>query len=564
MDNFKKYGLEPAGAVPNKRQYRHMHYKKAFFHFGVNTFTSLEWGNGTESEKMFDPTDLDIDQWMRTIKAAGFDLAIITAKHHDGFCLWPSAYTEHSVKNSPYKNGKGDIIREFTDSARKYGIKAGVYISPWDRNSEYWGKPEYSDFYAKQLKELMTGYGKLEEVWWDGAGSTETVYDWGRWASIIREYQPDAAIFGSLGASEYVDLRWVGNEAGYAGETHYASIETHSLVVEDRGELNTGIPGAERYIPAEVDVSIRPGWFYHSDQDDKVKSVSALNRIWFDSVGRNAILLLNFPPDRHGLICETDARNALLSHRCISRMLAVNYAVGAKISADSVLGDCIPENAPLDDENVFYAAQRDKKSAVIDIMLPEKKKLNVFAVGEEIRLGERITEFTVESVTDNGPVLLYSGTSVGFFRAVKIPAGEYGHIRFTVKKALASPVINRLGLYLFEESDETVTGGKADFNLCETPSSKTEIYSDRREATINFGGIFPFDFIRFGTSIPGEYTVFAFSGTEWYEIASGKSLSTDVRINLREKITGSYQIKINSSSPFSETPGFDVRLKLFS
>lgn len=557
--NFDKYGLFPFGAVPNSRQYRHLHYKKAFFHFGVNTFTSLEWGNGTESEKSFNPSELDIDQWMRVIKNAGFDLALITAKHHDGFCLWPSAYTEHSVKNSPYKNGKGDIIREFTDSARKYGIKAGIYISPWDRNSEYWGKAEYSDFYAKQLKELMTGYGEISEVWWDGAGSTETVYDWGRWASIIREFQPSAAIFGSLGASEYVDLRWVGNESGYAGETHYASIKTHSLVVEDRGELNTGIIGAERYIPAEVDVSIRPGWFYHKDQDDKVKSVSALNRIWFDSIGRGAMLLLNFPPDRRGLVHETDARNALLSYRCISRMLSVNYAAGANISADSVLDDCIPENAVIDNEDIFYAASADKTTAVIDIVLTQAENINVFAVGEEVRLGERITEFTVESVTDNGTDLLYSGKSIGFFRAVRLPEGMYRHIRFTIKNALASPVINKLGLYRFDESAETSEETDASFNLCETPSSKIEISDDRRSATINFGGIFPFDCVRFGISRPDEYKIYAFSGTEWYEIFSGKAESTDVRIKLREKINGSYQIKLCTASPIAKTPGFDVR-----
>ena len=280
MVDIKKYGIEPCGAVPSEIQLNHFRLsKKAFFHFGVNTFTDNEWGNGTEVEKIFAPTDLDTDQWIRTIKEAGFTLAIITAKHHDGFCLWPSRYTEHSVKNSPYKDGKGDVIREFTDSCRKYGIKAGVYISPWDRNSPLWGKDEYSDYYAKQLTELMTEYGELYEVWWDGAGSTETRYDWSLWESIVRKYQPNAAIFGSLGAAEYVDIRWVGNEKGFAGETHYASIDPKYLLNETPAVLNVGDINGRKFIPSETDVSIRPGWFYHASQDDAVKSVSLLSDI---------------------------------------------------------------------------------------------------------------------------------------------------------------------------------------------------------------------------------------------------------------------------------------------
>ncbi len=210
--------LKPYGAVPNARQMAHYKIeKKAFFHFGVNTFTNLEWGEGTEKESFFNPVGCDCRQWIRAIKAAGFELAIITAKHHDGFCLWPSAYTEHSVKNSPYKDGQGDIIREFTDACREYGVKAGVYLSPWDRNAPYWGTNEYSKYYNLQLTELLTNYGRIDEVWWDGAGSKETPYDWGMWAHTVRNLQPDAVIFGSMGATPYVEMRWVGNEAGFAG-----------------------------------------------------------------------------------------------------------------------------------------------------------------------------------------------------------------------------------------------------------------------------------------------------------------------------------------------------------
>jgi alpha-L-fucosidase len=197
MVDIKKYGIEPFGATPNERQVAHYKIgKKVFFHFGVNTFTSSEWGSGTEVEDIFNPSALDTDQWLRVAKEAGFELAILTVKHHDGFCLWPSAYTEHSVKNSPYKNGKGDVVREFVDSCHKYGLKVGLYISPWDRHSPHWGKDDYNDYFANQLTEILTGYGEIHEVWWDGAGSRDAVYDWDLWESIVRENQPKAAIFG--------------------------------------------------------------------------------------------------------------------------------------------------------------------------------------------------------------------------------------------------------------------------------------------------------------------------------------------------------------------------------
>ena len=257
-----KTTIKPFGATPGYRQLYHYKLgKKAFFHFGVNTFSGNEWGDGTEKEKSFNPTDMNVRGGVRDVKAAGFKLAIITAKHHDGFCLWPSKYTEHSVKNSPYKDGKGDVIREFTDACREFGLGVGIYISPWDRNSPYWGTPEYSTYYANQLTEIVTQYGKLDEIWWDGAGSLEAKYDWALWASIIRKNQPDAVIFGSMGATPYVEMRWVGTEAGYAGKTHYASVNRESMEKEIVEDLNRGVIGGELYIPAEVDVSIRPGWF---------------------------------------------------------------------------------------------------------------------------------------------------------------------------------------------------------------------------------------------------------------------------------------------------------------
>ncbi len=563
MPSFEKLGFSPVGPLPNKRQFHSLHYKKAFFHFGVNTFTDAEWGDGTELEKAFNPTNLDIRQWMRVLKSAGFDLAIITAKHHDGFCLWPTKYSEHSVKNSPYKDGKGDIIKEFTDAAREYGIKAGIYLSPWDRHSEYWGTAEYSKFYAKQLTELMTNYGKLDEVWWDGAGSKETPYDWGRWASIIREHQPTACIFGSLGATPYVDIRWVGNESGYAGETHYASIDEQALDGETRGDLLHGKIMGNRYIPSECDVSIRPGWFYHSSQDDKVRSVENLNKIWFESVGRNSMMLLNFPPDRRGLICDTDAQNAILSHRCISKMLSVNYALGAQITADTVYSELfLPEKAALPDENLCYAAAPGTHSAVLDIVLQAPEKINTVILGEEIRMGERITDFRIEAVDSEGiSTVLANATSVGFKKAVKIPENEYSHIRVVIENSVGPVVLNRLGLHFYENPYITKLMEAGELNLAGMVSAKIDFEYEKSGALINFGGIYPFNQISFNLESGGTYQIFAFSGTDWYEIASGSTDDRAVTVKLDKPIEDSYQIKIRSTSPFWFLPGFDVRMK---
>lgn len=559
MSIYERYGLFPFGAVPNERQKRHFGYKKAFFHFGVNTFTNAEWGDGSEPEKAFAPTELDVRQWIRSVKAAGFELAIITAKHHDGFCLWPSAYTEHSVKNSPYKNGKGDVIREFTDACREYGVKVGLYVSPWDRSAPSWGTSEYSKYYARQLTELMTGYGEIDEVWWDGAGSSETAYDWGLWAYIVREHQPKAAIFGSMGATPYIDLRWVGNETGKAGEPHFACIDDSYISCETPEKLNTGTAGASRYVPSESDVSIRPGWFYHEDQDAHVKSVSKLNEIWFDTVGRNSILLLNFPPDRRGLVNERDAKNALLSHRCISKMLSVNYASGARLSASHTLCDELsPEKAVLEGENNFYASSSDCLTPTIDILLDGENEINVFTLGEVTELGERITGFKLESVTKKGAETLLEGASVGNLRAAKIPSKRYTHLRLSITGALAPPVIARLGLHHFEDvkEEERVTSVE---NLAKGRNSSIEICDDGRTAYISFGGIFDFDTVGFALSEACGFELQPFNGATYGKAMRFVSSDDTVLLKLNDKISGCYRLKITAEKPFASDPQFVIR-----
>lgn len=560
MLDIRQYGIIPFGAVPSERQLAHFDMKKAMFAFGVNTFTDAEWGNGEEIEKVFEPTDMNVEQWIEVIKNAGFDLAIITAKHHDGFCLWPSKYTEHSVKNSPYKDGKGDVIREFTDACRKFDIKAAIYLSPWDRHAPFWGTNKYSEFYARQLTELMTEYGEIHEVWLDGAGSAETPYDFKMWAEIVLKYQPKACIFGSMGATPYVEMRWVGNETGMAGKTHYASINGHDLEIEERNYLNSGRLGGDRFIPSECDVSIRPGWFYHASQDAHVKSVSCLNRLWFESVGRNSILLLNFPPDRRGLICQTDAENARLSHEHITRMLSKNYLDGAVITEDSALNDAlIAQNLVNSAEDKFYAAAN--QTAVIDIVLDEPQVFNVFTVSEVLEAGERVSAFMLEAVNGDKTTLLAKGTSIGHLRALRFPEGEYNHLRLTILDAAAPPVLRAVAAYRFKDAnDENAVAERK--NLMTSELSNIELSTDRRTATLSFGGIYPFNYISFSGRGIGCYQISVFNGSRYEPLAEGElTRGGKTIVELEKPIEDSYQIQIYSEAGYSTSNEFEVKLE---
>jgi len=296
----------------------------AFLHFGINTFTGREWGDGTEDPALFNPSQLDAEQWVRTLKDAGFKMVLLTAKHHDGFCLWPTKTTTHSVASSSWKNGKGDVVKELRDACDKYGMKFGVYLSPWDRNASCYGdSPKYNQFFIQQLTELLTNYGEVHEVWFDGANGEgpngkKQVYDWDAFYKTIQKLQPKAvmAIMGD-------DVRWVGNEKGIGRETEWnATVLTPGIYArseennkrlgvfskaEDLGSRDILKNATELFwYPSEVDVSIRPGWFYHKEEDNKVKSLKHLADIYFQSVGYNSVLLLNIPPDRRGLINEAD------------------------------------------------------------------------------------------------------------------------------------------------------------------------------------------------------------------------------------------------------------------
>ena len=559
MDN-ELFDIQPYGATPNYRQLRMYEIgKRAFFHFGVNTFTNLEWGDGKESARIFDPTECDVRSWIRGIKAAGFKMAILTAKHHDGFCLWPSKYTEHSIKNSPYKGGKGDLVKEFTDACHEYGVLVGIYVSPWDRNAPYWGSSEYTYYYVNQLTEILTQYGKIDEIWWDGAGSSNANYDYGLWAYTVRKYQPDAVIFASMGAAAYAEQRWVGNEAGFAGSTHYASVNYDMIRKETIEDINRGIIGGDMYVPAEVDVSIRPGWFYHAEQDAKVKSSRALDDVWFKSVGRNAMMLLNFPPDRRGLIHDTDLKNAIESNRRINKMLSVNYADNARLSADSTYcsGTEI-ENVILEDKNLFFATNEGKNKAVINIKLDDEYCYNVLMLGEKIELGERIVSFKLEALDLGEPVTVAEGTSVGYLKAVKFKESSYKDLRLTVEGIAAPVTLRHLALHHYDEDKNDPTFSITKDNLALMPSANISLSVDRKEAVINFGGIFPFDTISVLGALWGNYEIFAFDGAKFYSIGAGYSPDYKVTLKLDEPIETAYQIKIKYDCGFAVEPDFMV------
>ena len=559
-NRFEKYGLKPFGAVPNElqmEQYRMQ--KKAFIHFGMNTFTDDEVGDGSAKAETFNPTDCDVRQWVRSLKAAGFPLIILTAKHDDGFCLWPSKYSDYTVANSLYQK---DIVREFVDACHEYNVKVGIYLAFLDNYVNVWGTPANNDFYANQLTELMTQYGRIDEVWWDGAGA-HTDNDWARWAEIVRKNQPHAAIFGAWGAAPYIDLRWVGNERGFAGEMHFATIDLEHIIVENTKYLNAGVAGASHYVPSETDVSVRPGWFYHKDQDNQVKSAARINRLWFESVGRNSTLNLNFPPDRRGRIHEIDLKNAMESHRCISEMLAINYATDALVSADSVLcEECAPEKAVLSDDTLFYAAATDRSSAQIDIVLPEARALNVLCLGEMVELGERITEFTVEDCSDGEAVEVFHGTSVGYYRLARLPEKEYRHLRVCIKSALASPILRTIGLHKFTDCPEPRPASFKDVNIAELSSAKTIYSQQNHEAEIIFGGIYPFDLVEFKVADAGECTLLCYDGSKYVPVQSVQpSKSGYVYFRFEHPQKGSFQIKIQSTAEIMSANGIRVLLQ---
>ncbi|MDR1455982.1 MAG: alpha-L-fucosidase, partial [Tannerella sp.] len=404
------------------------------------------------------------DQWAQTIRDAGLTGIVLTCKHHDGFCLWPSAYTEHSVKNSPFLDGKGDVVKAVSDACRKYGLFFGVYLSPWDRNFAQYATPEYVTYYRNQLTELLTNYGEVSEVWFDGAnggdgyygGARETrridnrtYYDWPNTFAIVRRLAPRAAMFSDAGP----DIRWCGNESGFAGETNWCTISVDTLHPGKSGIkalLNTGSEDGTSWLPAEVDVSIRPGWFYHASEDNRVKSPEELFKIYLESVGRGSSLILNIPPDRRGLLHENDI-NALLGwKKLLNETFAVNLAAGAKAKADTWRGKSrryAAANATDGDRETCWATDDGVTAGSIEIDLGTRQKVNYILLQEYIRLGQRVKAFEVEAKVGDHWEKVAGGTTVGYKRILPLGGVEASAVRVHIREAKACPLISSVEVY---------------------------------------------------------------------------------------------------------------------
>ena len=433
--------------TPQQLEWQQMEFT-AFLHFGMNTFTGNEWGHGTDSPELFNPSELDCEQWVKALKDGGFKMALITAKHHDGFCLWPTATTEYSVKNSPWKDGKGDVVRELRDACEKYGMKFGVYLSPWDRNAECYGdSPAYNKFFIEQLTELLSNYGEVHEVWFDGANGEgpngkKQEYDWTAILAKIRELQPKAvtAIMGD-------DVRWVGNEGGLGRETEWSATviapgsythkkaENEALGLQemskDLGSRELVMKAKEAYwYPSEVDVSIRPGWFYHADQDERVRSLANLVNIYYRSVGCNSVLLLNIPPDKRGLIHEIDVQRIKVLSDYINKTFANNY---------------------LENGNQMWQAEAGQSK---EYNVKKGAMVNTFLIQEDIAQGQRIEDFLVEVYSNGAWQYATEGTTVGYKRLLRFSDCLPEKIRVTIRGTRATANISNVGLYYAEPLQE--------------------------------------------------------------------------------------------------------------
>jgi alpha-L-fucosidase len=426
-----------------------------FIHFGPNTFTDKEWGHGDEPEDIFNPTELDCRQWARIAKQAGAKGIIITAKHHDGFCLWPSKYSKHTVRESKWKDGKGDVVGALAKACKENGLKFGVYLSPWDRNHPKYGTPEYNDIYVSAMKELISRYGPFFEFWWDGANGEgpngkKQEYDFRRFEQTMRKLAPNTVVFSDIGP----DLRWVGNEKGIAGKTNWNYLDTVGF---KRGNgapptdtLNQGNINGRHWIPAECDVSIRPGWFYHKEEDDKVKTAEQLFDLYLKSVGRGANFLLNIPPDRRGLINEIDSASLVEFRKLREESFANNLVAGSKAELHTGAGIFQRTNFT-DGKTETVEKLSDYKDDRLWIKFEQSKKINCIVLQEDIKAGQRVKSARLVLVNGSQPVLEINITTIGRKRILSFPAQDVSAINFVIQDAKDAPMISELRAYLMDE-----------------------------------------------------------------------------------------------------------------
>ncbi|RZJ49903.1 MAG: alpha-L-fucosidase [Chryseobacterium sp.] len=455
---------EPFGPLPTQKQvdWHEMEFY-AFVHFSLNTFTNKEWGYGDESPELFNPTNLDVRQWARIVKQSGMKGIILVAKHHDGFCLWPSAYTERSVKNSPWKNGKGDLVKELAAACKEYDLKLGLYLSPWDRNHAEYGKPEYITYFRNQLKELLTNYGDVFEMWFDGAnggdgyygGANETrkinsleYYNWDETYKLIYETAPKTLVWG-VGPSE---ARWIGNEEGRAGKTNWSLLRQKD---ELAGKVNytefvSGHEDGEKWVPGEADVSIRPGWFYHAVEDDKVRPLDEMVDIFYESIGRNANLLLNLPVDRRGLVNENDEARLKELVATLKSDFKTEVLAGTKVNASNVRGN----NAKFAAGNVsdrnkatYWATDDNVKTASIEFNFSKPTAINRLLLQEYIKLGQRVKEFSVEAKVDGQWKTVATETTIGYKRILRFDRVLASALKINITDSKANIVISNIQAY---------------------------------------------------------------------------------------------------------------------
>jgi alpha-L-fucosidase len=455
----------PMAVVPSAGQLAWQEMEmNAFIHFTINTFTDKEWGYGDESPELFNPTELDVDQWAGNLKNAGFKGIILTCKHHDGFSLYPTKYSEHSIKNSPYKNGKGDIVREVAEACKKYGLKFGVYLSPWDRNRADYGEASYITYYRDQLKEIFTQYGPIFEMWFDGANGGDgyyggangerkidktTYYDWDTTLDSVAILQPQVLFFSDAGPH----IRWCGNEEGRGGETNWNTITTDTLYAgqADIGDLlNRGSEDGKNWVPAEVNTSIRPGWFYHASEDSLVRSPENLFKIYLQSVGRGSNLLLNIPPDTRGLFHENDVASLKGFKKLLDNTFANDIAPRAKVIASSVRGndmDYGTDNLLDGDRDSYWATDDDITTAHLVFQFQDSQEISYIVLQEHIKLGQRVKAFHLEAKIEGEWKTIAEGTTIGYKRILPLKGVVSKEIRVVIDASLACPVLSEVQLF---------------------------------------------------------------------------------------------------------------------
>ncbi len=484
------YGPVP---TPNQTRWQQMELY-AFVHYSLNTYTDQSWGYGNEDVQLFNPDSLDCRQWARICKQAGMKGIIITAKHHCGFCLWPSKYTEYSVKNAPWKNGKGDVVREMADACKEYGLQLGIYLSPWDRNHPDYGKPEYITYFRNQLTELLTNYGPIFEIWFDGAnggtgyygGANENrkidrtvYYDWANTYKLIRKLQPNIVIWNDGG--DRGDLRWVGTESGYVGETNWSLLNKTGDVPYEM--LHHGVEEGNAWVPAEVNTSIRPEWFYHPGENERVKTVPQLMETYYHSIGRNGSLLLNFPIDTKGLIHKNDEIAALAFAEAVKKAFVVNLALHKKAVASNVRGNAKQFSAAMatdGNNNTYWAADDTVQKASITIDLGKPTTFNRLLVQEYVQLGQRVKAFSVYALVNGNWKEVATATTIGYKRILVFPSVTATSVRVTISDAKSCPLISNIGLYNAPQiltAPVVIRNQKGEINIIPADKESTVYYT---------------------------------------------------------------------------------------